>query len=61
MVYYHRLKLPIFAPIFGQMTTFHEPSLYLLQFAAHLPPLLGPTFRFDAFRFSEFPVRGSSF
>ena len=35
------LKFPIFAPVLGQMTVVHEPSLQLLQFAAHLAPLLG--------------------
>ena len=30
----------MFTPVLGQMTVVHEPSLQLLQFAAHLPPLL---------------------
>ena len=29
----------MFTPVLGQMTVVHEPSLQLLQFAAHLPPL----------------------
>ena len=37
----------MFTPVLGQMTVDHEPSLQLLQFAAHLPPLLckAPCFR----------------
>ena len=33
-------SLELVAPVLGQMTVVHEPSLQLLQFAAHLPPLL---------------------
>ena len=33
--------VPIFTPVPGQMTMVHEPSLQLLQFAAHLTPFLG--------------------
>jgi len=32
-------SLELVAPVLGQMTVVHEPSLQLLQFAAHLPPL----------------------
>ena len=60
MVYYHRLKLPIFSPIFGQMATIHKPSLYLFKLCSHFAPYFCPLLRFDAFRFSEFPMRGSS-
>jgi hypothetical protein len=33
-------SLELVAPVLGQMLVVHEPSLQLLQFAAHLPPLL---------------------
>jgi hypothetical protein len=40
-------------PVLVQMTVVHEPSLKLLQFAAHLPPLLGKAPRFCAPLFGE--------
>ena len=39
--------VPIFAPVLGQMPVVHEPSLQLLQFATHLPPLLCKAPRFS--------------
>ena len=42
------------------MTVVHEPSLQLLQFAAHLPPLLCKAPRFCPFLFGVEPVFGSS-
>ena len=42
------------------MTVVHEPSLQLLQFAAHLPPFLGKAPRFCALLFGELAVLGSS-
>ena len=54
------LKLPIFAPVLVQMTVVHEPSLQLLQFAAHLAPLLGSALSFCAFLFGELAMLGSS-
>ena len=42
------------------MTVIHEPSLQLLQFAAHLTPLLGKAPRFCALLFSELAMLGSS-
>ena len=41
------------APVLGQMTVVHEPSLQLLQFSAHLTPLLGKAPRFCALLFGE--------
>ena len=38
----------------------HEPCLQLLQFAAHLTPLLGKAPRFCALLFGELPMLGSS-
>ena len=38
----------------------HEPSLHLLQFAAHLSPLLGKTPCFCALLFGELTMLGSS-
>ena len=52
--------LPIFAPVLVQMTVVHEPSLQLLQFAAHLTPLLGKAPRFCALLFGELAMLGSS-
>ena len=46
----------MFTPVLGQMTVVHEPSLQLLQFAAHLPPLLSPTLGFCALLFGELTV-----
>ena len=46
-------ELPIFAPVLGQMPVVHEPSLQLLQFAAHLPPLLGSAPCFCALLFRK--------
>ena len=60
MVYYHRSEFPIFAPVLGQMTVVHEPSLQLLQFSAHLTPLLGKAPRFCALLFGELAMLGSS-
>jgi len=40
-------------PVLVQMTVVHEPSLQLLQFAAHLPPLLCKAPCFCAFLFGE--------
>ena len=40
-------------PVLVQMTVVHEPSLQLLQFAAHLPPLLSKAPRFCALLFGE--------
>ena len=42
------------------MTVVHEPSLQLLQFAAHLPPLLCKAPCFCALLFGELAVLGSS-
>jgi hypothetical protein len=42
------------------MTMVHEPSLQLLQFTAHLPPLLCKAPRFCPFLFGVEPVFGSS-
>jgi hypothetical protein len=47
-------------PVLGQMTVVHEPSLQLLQFAAHLPPLLCKAPCFCPLLFSKLPVLGSS-
>ena len=52
--------LNLVAPVLVQMTVVHEPSLQLLQFAAHLPPLLGKAPRFCALLFGELAVLGSS-
>ena len=49
-------EFPIFAPVLGQMTVVHEPSLQLLQFATHLAPLLSKAPRFCALLFSEATV-----
>ena len=46
-------EFPIFAPVLGQMPVVHEPSLQLLQFAAHLPPLLCKAPCFCALLFGE--------
>ena len=54
------LKLPIFAPVLVQMTVVHEPRLQLLQFAAHLAPLLGSALGFCALLLGDLPVLGSS-
>ena len=43
----------MFTPVLGQMPAVHEPSLQLLQFAAHLTPLLGKAPRFCALLFGE--------
>ena len=42
------------------MTVVHEPSLQLLQFAAHLPPLLGKAPCFCPLLFGELAMLGSS-
>jgi hypothetical protein len=42
------------------MTVVHEPSLQLLQFAAHLPPLLCKAPCFCALLFGELAMLGSS-
>ena len=42
------------------MPVVHEPSLQLLQFAAHLPPLLGSALCLCALLFGELAVLGSS-
>ena len=42
------------------MTVVHEPSLQLLQFATHLPPLLGKAPRFCTLLFGELAMLGSS-
>ena len=42
------------------MTPVHEPSLQLLQFAAHLPPLLCKAPCFCALLFGELAMLGSS-
>ena len=47
-------------PVLVQMTVVHEPSLQLLQFAAHLPPLLGKAPRFCPLLFGELAMLGSS-
>jgi len=47
-------------PVLGQMTVVHEPSLKLLQFAAHLTPLLCKAPRFCPLLFGKLPVLGSS-
>jgi len=46
-------SLELVAPVLVQMTVVHEPSLQLLQFAAHLTPLLGKAPRFCALLFGE--------
>jgi hypothetical protein len=46
-------ELPIFAPVLGQMTVIHEPSLQRLQFATHLAPLLCKAPCFCALLFGE--------
>ena len=48
------------APVLVQMTVVHEPSLQLLQFATHLPPLLGKAPCFCALLFGELAMLGSS-
>jgi hypothetical protein len=50
----------MFPPVFGQMTVVHEPSLQLLQFAAHLTPLLCKAPGFCALLFRELAMLGSS-
>ena len=52
--------VPIFAPVLGQMPVVHEPSLQLLQFATHLPPLLCKAPGFCPFLFGELAMLGSS-
>ena len=47
-------------PILVQMTTVHEPCLQLLQFAAHLTPLLGSALILCPLLFSKPTVLGSS-
>ena len=47
-------------PVLVQMPVVHEPSLQLLQFAAHLPPLLGKAPCFCALLFGELAMLGSS-
>ena len=54
-----QLNKPI-PPVLVQVTVVHEPSLQLLQFAAHLPPLLCKAPRFCALLFGELTVLGSS-
>ena len=51
---------PIFAPVLVQITMVHEPRLQLLQFAAHLTPLLCKAPRFCPLLFGVEPVFGSS-
>jgi hypothetical protein len=46
-------SLELVAPVLVQMPVVHEPSLQLLQFAAHLTPLLGKAPRFCALLFGE--------
>jgi hypothetical protein len=53
-------SLELVAPVLGQMTVVHEPSLQLLQFAAHLAPFLGKAPRFCPLPFGVEPVFGSS-
>ena len=48
------------SPVLVQMTVVHEPSLQLLQFSAHLTPLLGKAPRFCALLFGELAMLGSS-
>ena len=43
----------MFTPVLGQMTVVHEPSLQLLQFAAHLTPFICKAPRFCALFFGE--------
>ena len=50
----------MFTPVLGQMPAVHEPSLQLLQFAAHVAPLLGKAPCFCPLLFSKLPVLGSS-
>ena len=47
-------------PVLVQMTVVREPSLQLLQFAAHLPPLLCKAPCFCPLLFSELAMLGSS-
>ena len=57
------ITLVLFEPIppfLVQMTVVHEPSLQLLQFSAHLTPLLGKAPRFCALLFGELAMLGSS-
>ena len=51
-------EFPIFAPFLVQMTVVHEPSLQLLQFAAHLPPLLCKAPCFCPLLFRELAMLG---
>ena len=53
-------SLELVAPVLGQMTVVHEPSLQLLQFAAHLPPLLGKAPSFCSLLFGKATVLGFS-
>ena len=53
-------EFPIFTPVLVQVTMVHEPSLQLLQFAAHLPPLLCKAPCFCALLFGELTMLGSS-
>ena len=46
-------SLELVAPVLVQMPVVHEPSLQLLQFAAHLTPLLSKAPRFCALLFGE--------
>ena len=52
--------VPIFAPALGQMPVVHEPSLQLLQFTTHLPPLFCKAPRFCPLLFGELAMLGSS-
>ena len=58
--YYVISAFPIFAPVLVQMTVVHEPCLKLLQFPAHLTPLLGSVLRLCALLFGKTTVLGSS-
>ena len=53
-------EFPIFAPVLIQVTTVHELSLKLLQFAAYLSLMLGSAPCFCALLLGELPVLGSS-
>lgn len=53
-------SLELVAPVLVQMPVVHEPSLQLLQFAAHLTPLLSKAPRFCALLFGELAMLDSS-
>jgi hypothetical protein len=51
------LDFKLVSPLRIQKSVVHEPSLQLLQFAAHLPPLFCKAPCFCTFLFCELPMR----